>query len=248
MKHGPKTLLVFQIFAHLSIIPLLMYGKWWHFLVAFLVYFFNGCIGMTMTYHRLLSHKSFEAPRWFKVFGTLCATIGLTGSALSWVSIHREHHRFVDTEKDPHSPRFKGWFFTHYLSMFIPVHPRYSTDLLRDSFFMKQHHYYYVINLAYAAVLFFIDPFAVIYAWLVPAAILWNAGSSIVSISHRHGSPHNDFFFALLVWGEGYHTNHHDHPDHSRFGKWDLGGFLIRTFFGVDENCHNHRVSSHSLE
>jgi stearoyl-CoA desaturase (delta-9 desaturase) len=231
MKHGPKTLLAFQALAHASLVYLLFVGHWWQFGVVALVYFFNGCLGMTMTYHRLLSHSGYPAPRWFQIFGTLCATVGLTGSAISWVSIHREHHRYMDTDKDPHAPRFKGWWYTHFFSMFIKVHPKYSADLLRDRFFLLQHKYYYVINLAYAAALFAIDPFAIVYAWLAPAAVLWNAGSSIVSFSHRHGRPSNDLWLALLVWGEGYHTNHHDEPRNPVFGKWDLGGWLIRMAF-----------------
>lgn len=230
LKHGPRTLLIFQIAAHLSVPVLFIYGQWWQFLVVALVYFFNGCVGMTMTYHRLLSHRSFETGSWFRIFGVLCATIGLTGTAVSWVAIHREHHRYTDTEKDPHSPKFKGWLRTHFFSMFVKVHPRYVRDLYQDGFLAFQHRYYYMINFAYAGTLYLIDPFAVVYAWLVPAAVLWNAGSSIVSLSHRDGHAHNDWIFALLVWGEGYHTNHHTNPALSRFGRLDLAGWLINRF------------------
>jgi len=73
-----------------------------------------------------------------------------------------------------------------------------------------------------------IDPFALVYAWLVPAMILWNAGSSIVSISHRNEKIHNDIILALMVWGEGYHATHHADSNKNRFGKFDLGGFLIK--------------------
>ena len=48
-------LFVAQIIAHLSIIPMIMYGSWHHWAIAFFVYFITGCFGMTMTYHRLLS-------------------------------------------------------------------------------------------------------------------------------------------------------------------------------------------------
>lgn len=226
----PKKLLILQIIAHLSVIPLIIYGEWWHWAIAIFVYFLNGCLGMTMTYHRLLSHKSWNPPKWIEYLFVLFATIGLTGTAISWVAVHRKHHGFTDTEKDPHSPTYKGWFRAHYLSMFANVEVKYAAHLLRDKFYTFQHKNYLLINLFYAVILYLIDPFAVVYAWLVPAMILWNGGSSIVSLSHRNNTIHNDTILALLVWGEGYHKNHHDNAGNTRFGQWDLGGFIISKF------------------
>ncbi len=221
------SLLVAQIIAHLSIIPMIMYGTWWHWCIAIFVYFLNGCLGMTMTYHRLLSHKSWNCPKWLEYLFSLFAAIGMTGSAISWVSIHRKHHRFNDTERDPHSPKYKGFFWVHFLSMFATVDPRYTVDLLRQPFYVWQHKHYFTINIVYAIALYLIDPFALIYAWLVPSMLLWNGGSTIVSISHRQGGPFNDLLLAFVIWGEGYHKNHHDKASMKRFGKYDLGGVII---------------------
>lgn len=225
----PKKLLFIQLIAHLSLIPMIMYGQWWHWCIAIFVYFLNGCFGMTMTYHRLLTHKAWSPPKYIEYLFALFATIGLTGTAISWVAIHRKHHAFTDTEKDPHSPLHKGWFWTHYLSMFATVEIKYASHLLRDKFYIFQHKNYLLINFVYAILLFCIDPFAVVYAWLIPAMMLWNAGSSIVSMSHRNGKPNNDILLSLLVWGEGYHINHHVNANSKRFGKYDLGGILIES-------------------
>jgi stearoyl-CoA desaturase (delta-9 desaturase) len=223
----PRFLLLFQLIAHLAIVPMFIYGTWFQWSIVLFIYFLTGCLGMTMTYHRLLSHKSWDPNKYIGYLFTLFATVGLTGSAISWVSIHRQHHAYTDTEKDPHSPAIKGWFYSHFLSMFSPVELRRVTHLLRDNFYVFQHKFYFEINLVYALILYMIDPFAIIYAWLVPAMILWNAGSSIVSISHRNGKIHNDISLALLVWGEGYHSIHHADPTKNRFGKFDLGGIII---------------------
>ena len=221
------TILLAQVIAHVSLIPMIIHGSLYHWLIALFVYFLNGCLGMTMTYHRLLSHRSWNPPKWIEYLFTLFATIGMTGSAIAWVAIHREHHKHTDTEKDPHSPTFKGWVYAHFLSMFSKVKPRYVTDLMKDAFYLWQHKWYFEINLIYGLCLYMVDPFAVIYAWLVPAAILWNGGSLIVSTSHRNSTQNNDFIFALTTWGEGYHKTHHEYPRKARFGKWDLGGYLI---------------------
>lgn len=234
------TLFSVQLIAHISFFVLIALGEVHQWLIAIFVYFLTGCLGMTMTYHRLLSHQSWKAPSWFKYIGTLCATIGLTGSAISWVAIHRKHHRFADKPNDPHSPHHKSFIFCQWLSMFEKVELKYITELARNKFLIYQHKYYFFISLAYATVLYAIDPFAVVYAWLAPACILWNAGSSIVTISHLFGTKDHDtrdhsknnWLLGLLVWGEGWHNNHHNSPSSPFYGeKWwqiDIGGYLIK--------------------
>ena len=235
LSSSPRNLLIAQILAHLAIIPMIMYATWWQWAIAIFVYFLNGCLGMTMTYHRLLSHKAWNPAKWVEYLFALFATIGMTGPAISWVAIHRKHHGFVDTEKDPHSPSFKGFFWVHFLSMFAKVEVRYAAHLLREKFYVWQHKYYFHINLVYAAVLFALDPFAIVYAWLVPAMMLWNGGSTIVSVSHRNGKANSDTLLALLVWGEGYHEEHHGKANAKRFGKYDLGGILIEQYEKFDK-------------
>ena len=122
MKNSVKNrilnpLLIAQFIAHLSFIPMLIWAGWQQWLTAFIIYFFTGCFGMSMTYHRLLAHNSWKAPKWF---GTLCATLGLTGSSLAWCSVHKEHHQKVDTEKDPHSPHYMKWYEVQFFSMLYP--------------------------------------------------------------------------------------------------------------------------------
>lgn len=216
-----------QIVAHLSIIPMIMYANWYDWIISLIVYFFTGCIGMTMTYHRLLSHQSWSTTKLIEYMSVIVATVGLTGPAISWVAIHRKHHAFVDTEKDPHSPKFKGMMWSHFLSMFADVDIRYARQLLKNKFYKFQHNYYFLINVVYAIVLYSINPFLVISAWLFPAMILWNAGSTIISFSHRRDKIYNDVWLAILVWGEGYHLTHHTYPGQYKFGKFDLSGKII---------------------
>ena len=255
---NPWTLLSTQIIAHIALVWLIVNGSATEWFIAFVVYFFNGCIGMTATYHRLLSHRSWDPPRVVEYFGVLCATIGLTGSALSWVAIHRKHHRFTDNEKDPHSPHHKGFFYCQWLSMFEKVEIRYVSDLIRSKFYSFQHRHYLTINLIWAVGLFLLDPRAVVYAWLAPACILWNAGSFVVTISHMFGrNPHglqnhakNSAVLGYLVWGEGWHNNHHFAPKSPNFSEhwWQLDvGYwyisVVNTLTGLGK-----RVTSSALQ
>ena len=220
-----------QIMAYASIVPMVLFAEWHHYLIALFMYFINGCLGMIMGYYRLLTHRSFECPVWFERFITLCATIGLTGPAIDWVAIHKAHHRFADTEKDPHSPDHLGVFRVHFLTMFTKVDIKYAGRLLKDKFLLFQRKYYFVLNLIYATALFFVDPFALIYAWLFPAAILILLGTSVLSINHRNNKPHDNIIHGLLTWGEGFHETHHENPNKVRLHKYDITGLLIERMF-----------------
>lgn len=224
---NPYTLLSFQIVAHLSLIPMIMYAEPIHYLISFFVYFLTGCFGMTMTYHRLLSHRSWKCSKFLEYLFVSIATVGLTGSAISWVAIHRKHHKFSDTDTDPHSPMYKGFLYSHFLSMFSKVNIKYSFDLLKEKFYKYQHNYYLDVNLLFGLFLFLIDPFLIVYVWLFPAMILWNMGSFIVSMSHLNGEPTNNNILGLFVWGEGWHLNHHNNSKCFKFHKYDIGGWLI---------------------
>ena len=262
MKNSVKQiflnpLLIAQAIAHLSLIPMVIWAGWEHWLLALGVYFFTGCIGMSMTYHRLLAHGSWKAPRWFELFGTLCASMGLTGSSLAWCSVHREHHQTVDTEADPHSPLYMKWYEVQFLSMLYLPKIKFMQQKLKDPFHRLLHHHYFLINFGYSVFLFFLDPFAVIYAHLFPAALLWNSGSAVNTVGHLFGyrnfqtsdSSKNSLILALLTWGEGWHNNHHYQSQKYYFGtKWyevDVAGALISLLIRM-ENIFSRQ--EHSLE
>lgn len=224
-----KRLFAMQVIAHLSIIPMIIYGELQHYLIALAVYFVTGCLGMTILYHRQISHNAFDAPKWFRTPMIYISSIGLTGSALAWTAIHRKHHAFMDEKEDPHSPKHIGMLRAHFCSMFAPVDMKYVRRLLTDPDLQIQHRYYFAINAVYALVIGMIDPFAIVYAWLFPAAVLWNGGSSVLSYSHRKGKPHNDWWLGILVWGEGWHKNHHDSPSSPEFHpKYDISKWIIK--------------------
>ncbi len=228
------------ITTNLSLLPLLYFANPKQLSITFIVYFVTGCFGMSLTYHRLLSHKSWEAPNWFYYFGSFAGTVGLTGSPLAWVAIHREHHLHTDTRKDPHSPLFKGIFTAQYLTMFPQPKMNYVKDLLAMPLQKFIHRNYWPIQIFWIAILFFFDPFAIVYGYLAPAALLWNTGSAINTINHKFGyinhklenNSKNNLLLGFLAWGEGWHNNHHANPKAWYFGErkyeFDIGGFFIK--------------------
>ena len=207
---------------------------------SLLIYFFTGCFGMTMTYHRGLSHRSWNMPKWFEVVGSVLGTYGLTGSTIGWVAAHRKHHRFTDEAGDPHSPLLSSSWRIHFLSMFEPVNVRYAKHLLRSKLHQTLHNYYFHIHLFAIGLLYLAGGVTAVAAfWAAPAVILWHAGSAVNSLNHLSGyrnfrtkdNSHNNPVTGYLVFGEGWHNNHHHKPNSASFAeKWwelDVGHWFI---------------------
>ncbi|QSB07072.1 acyl-CoA desaturase [Natronoglycomyces albus] len=114
-------------------------------IVLALVFFFVTGHGVTLAYHRMLTHGSFKANRPLKIFITILGSMAVQGNPIGWVADHRRHHAFSDKEGDPHSPWLfgtspwaitKGFWHSHMGWMFQRNNTtnvqRYCPDLLRD--------------------------------------------------------------------------------------------------------------------
>jgi stearoyl-CoA desaturase (delta-9 desaturase) len=124
--------------------------------------------------------------------------------------------------------------------MFEKPNPKYAMHLIRDPFHATVHKYYNIIHLTIIAALALIDPMLLLCAYLTPAAILWNAGSFINTLTHMIGyrryntddDSRNIWWLGYFMWGEGWHNNHHNQPNNHKFGeKWwefDVGTIFIQ--------------------
>ncbi len=75
-------------------------------------YFVTGCLGITLSYHRQLSHRSFQTPKWLEYVLAYCGVLAVQGDPLEWASTHRYHHLHTDTPLDPHST-YEGFWWSH---------------------------------------------------------------------------------------------------------------------------------------
>jgi len=243
MPLTPMSLFLAQVLAHISAVYWCIYLFDWSdlFLVLF-IYFLTGCIGVTCVFHRLLTHKSYQCSKWFEYTGSVLATLGLVGSSLSWTAAHRLHHAKADKTGDPHSPAVLGFVRAQWMSMFSPLDLARS-PVLRSRFHVFLHRNYWYINLTYTVCLFALGGLnAVLIFHLVPAALLWNAGSLVNTVCHTRwlgtrwfitpDNSVNNLFLGILVWGEGWHNNHHADQRNWRIGrKWwqlDVGALIIQ--------------------
>lgn len=235
----PYFLLAGQLaaFASLLYAPFVFSGLDW--LVVLLMYFVGGCLGGSVTFHRLLSHRSWDAPKWWYYVGSLCGMIFLIGSPLAWANNHLSHHRNVDTDKDPHSPHHLGWWRVQFLSMLhTETSLRYGLRNV-NPFQTFLHKHYVVLHLLYAFTLFMVGGLHLLMTlYLVPSAVIWHMASFINTVCHTEmpgnyrpypskDSSQNNVFLGWFVWGEGFHNAHHAYPGAPYFGRqfvrwWEL--------------------------
>jgi fatty-acid desaturase len=231
-----------QVICHIGLVWAIINFSTMDWLVPIVVYFFTGCIGVSITLHRYYSHKSFEFRNAFlRRFSTLCSFWGVIGDPIAWVNNHRQHHRLTDVEGDPHSPSVIGFWRVQWGSMFYSYDKlRYVPNMVRDQFLVTLHRYYYQIHWLIAISLILINWKLACLVYLVPGAILWNMGSLINTMGHlfgyrNHDTPDhskNNLILGYIVWGEGWHNNHHAKPANKTFGeKWweiDISYWMIK--------------------
>jgi len=213
-----------------------------NWLTAVFLYFLYGCVGIAVTFHRYLAHKSFVMPRWKECTLALMGHLAGTGSAISWVAEHINHHKFSDTEKDPHSPRngaLKMWLLDYSVS-----HTSRSKTvfrLARDPFYRALHKYYLLLHAVWVLGLYFMFGLeGLLFGHFVPVALVFLGSGAANFFGHTHGTQRyathddskNNPLLSLFVWGEGWHNNHHRFPSRPNFGeKWwelDMSWVVIR--------------------
>ena len=232
---------------HIGAVAALFYFSWPALFTAIALYWIALSLGIGMGYHRLLTHRSYKVPKGIEYFLAVCGTLALEGGPLYWVTTHRIHHQFSDRPGDPHTPRDGRWW-SHITWMLVGNATkcsvedcrRYSPDLLKDPFLVWLSRNNAVpILLASGLLLMFGWPF---FLWGVCFRITANLHSTwmVNSLTHFWGSrrfetrddSRNNWFVALLSFGEGWHNNHHAHPTSARHGlAWyelDMSWLMIR--------------------
>lgn len=247
-KQEQYKILLGVILCQISLIYMIFFGTGFQWLISFVIYFLMFGLGVSLYNHRMLSHKSVANNNIFlKHFLLFWSTVMLQGSTLAWVGMHREHHAYSDTNKDPHSPVF-GFWKSYWLSMLHTPNIRFVKDLIRDTTIQKYHKYYWSINIAYSVILFLLFGVAgVIAGHLLPAALAWHGVSIVNAVSHTNLPMPNILGYrnfntddyskniplaGYLTFGEAWHNNHHGDPANisfaSKWWEWDLVGQIAK--------------------
>ena len=206
-------------------------ATWQQFIVAYLVYWFLADFMQSLFLHRWAAHKLWSPPIWLQNVLTTLSAVSLVGTPISWAAWHRTHHAFADTEKDPHSPKYKSIFYVVFLHHFHRVEIKRAIEMARNSYFAKVNKHQAIMALSFASVLFLILPWQwFLTVWVVPVAsfaLLTNYTLNV--LCHSNGIVKNKMWLWPLMFSEALHKDHHDHPKLS-YTKLDPAGQLIRLF------------------
>ncbi len=220
--------------------------SWVGLAILVVMHFVTACLGVTLGYHRLLTHGSMIVPTPLKYFFSLCGMIAAEGSPLFWVATHRKHHVLSDQEGDPHSPN-DGFWWSHMLWFKPKEGPgeleallkRWAPDMYKDPVQRFFHHFFPVFPILFGAGLYFGGEhfFGLGWSCLLMGLCLrmvlgyhstWFVNSATHVWGYRNyettDRSRNLWWVALISYGEGWHNNHHAHQRLARHGHkpWEI--------------------------
>ena len=226
---GPILIIV----SHIGSLFVVFTGLSWGALIWIISLYFMRMLATTSIYHRLLTHKSYKAPKLITWLGSIiAASAGHMGPSW-WKAHHVAHHQYVDQELDPHSPLTPnqglkgflwaqgGWLLS---STFFPE--KLPADVEKDQVLkvIDRLHFLPVIGLAILS--YFIGGLEYLVAFFLSTTILFHGVQTVNSLTHLIGTQpfqtddysRNNPFVAWITFGEGWHNLHHAFPTSSRHG------------------------------
>ena len=234
--------------AHAMVLVAIPFFTWGALAVCLIGLFVVTPLGVNLGFHRLASHRALKVPGWLEYFLiTLGAMVG-GGPPLHWIAEHRLHHRYSDTEMDPHDAN-QGFWFAHMTHLFR--HKEFEDveeQWMKYVPDFKDSRYHRFLNRYW--ILFALIPAIFLYLWGGLPYLFWGGFVRVVlmlhitwfvnSATHMWGYRNyetsdlsrNCWWVGLLAAGEGWHNNHHAQPASAAHGhrawEFDFTYLLIR--------------------
>lgn len=231
--------------------------SWTNFFVMLGLYFLTGCLGVTLGFHRLLTHRALKTPKWLERVLTTCGVLAVQGGPIEWIGHHRMHHAFSDKGGDPHDAT-RGFWYSHMGWLFHvktefddpKTLARFARDIVADPYYrwLDKTWVQIFLQAVLGAVLLAIGGWQMfIWGIAVRLVLVYHVTWLVNSAAHMWGyRPHdvdnlarNNWFVALVAFGEGWHSNHHAYGDVApagyRWWEFDLTYMVIRllVFLGL---------------
>lgn len=228
----PTTLVM--VVLHIGAIAALFMFSWKLLALTVVLYWLTTGLGISMGYHRLHTHRSYKVPKALEYFFAVCGAATLEGGPIFWVATHRIHHQKSDQPGDPHTPRDGAWWaHIGWILLGESKHSntrlmsKYAPDLAKDRFYIWLNNWHWVPSVLLAVVLYAIGGLPMVL-WGVCLRLVFGLHATwlVNSATHLWGSrrfatrddSRNNWWVALLTFGEGWHNNHHAHPTSARHG------------------------------
>ena len=243
---------------HLACLAVFRVGFSWFALWIALAMYCVRMFAITGFYHRYFSHKAFKTSRPVQFAFALLGASSVQRGPLWWAAHHRNHHRTSDTEHDLHSPVTRSLFWSHmgwFMSPrgFVTEHAKVP-DLMKYPELRWLDRFDLLAPVALAAALLAIGhllhvyapglhtsgPQLLVWGFFVSTIVLFHCTVTINSLAHRWGTrrfatrdnSRNNWFLAIITFGEGWHNNHHHFPGSARQGfrwwEYDVTYYTLR--------------------
>ena len=180
---------VIHLLAALALLP--WFFSWTGVVLLVAGAYVFGVLGINISYHRLLTHRSFTCPRWLEYSFAFLAACSLQDSPPHWVAVHRRHHQYADKNEDPHSP-LRSFFWSHMGWLLVktddmrrsPLIDRYARDIIRDPFYawLERRSHWMIVGL---------------FSWMA----YFTAGFIIAAATGASWAGSAQFGCSILVWG-----------------------------------------------
>jgi len=219
---------------HLACIAAIWSGITWQAIALCVALYWLRIFAIGAGYHRYFSHRAYSTSRVFQFVLGFLAQSSAQKSILWWAAKHRHHHLHSDTERDVHSPRHRGFLYSHVGWIFARQHdtvdPMKVADFARYPELMLLHKYELVPPVVLAGLCLLLGGWSgLVVGFVWSTLLLYHATFCINSLAHVRGSrryltgddSRNNWLLAFLTWGEGWHNNHHAYQSSARQGfRW----------------------------
>ncbi len=220
-------------------------------LVLAAVLYWARMFAITAGYHRYFAHRSYRLARVPQFLLAFAGTTAAQKGPLWWAANHREHHKYTDTERDPHTP-LKGFWWSHIGWVLSGRYSKVAPDAIPDFAcypelrFLDKHDWIGPWSLGLAS--FLVGGWSgLVIGFFGSTVLLWHCTFSVNSWAHivgrrRYGTDDtsgNSLVIALLTMGEGWHNNHHHYPASARQGFfwWEVDPtysvLRVLSWFGI---------------
>ena len=206
--------------------------------------------GVTGGYHRYFSHRTYKTSRVMAFILGFLAQSSAQRGILWWAGTHRHHHRFSDGPEDVHSPVRRSFVYSHVGWIFSTRYDRTDLSLVPDlakypELLWLERHPYLPAILTGFVVWLLAGWSGLVVGFLWSTVLCWHATFAINSLAHIHGSrryvtgdqSRNNWWLALLTFGEGWHNNHHHYQGSVKQGfRWyeiDVSYYVLRAMSAV---------------
>lgn len=235
---------------HVACLSLFWVGWSWVAIAIATCTYFARVFGLTAFYHRYFSHRAFKTSRWFQFLGALLGNTAGQRGPIWWAAHHRDHHRHSEKAGDVHSPHQHGFLWSHMLWFMTRENFRTKEQNVKDWLKYPElrllNRFDFIAPVMLAAAMFGLGELLrstmpslgtngwqmLVWGFLISTIVLYHMTFAINSLAHTFGTrrfgtddeSRNNWWLALLTFGEGWHNNHHHYPAAARQGFywWEL--------------------------